>query len=42
MSLPINDEILDNLYDEVKQEFPKALEAFVIAEVYKRFEEMST
>ena len=33
MSHPVNDEILENLYEEVKQEFPKALEAFVIAEV---------
>ena len=42
MSHPVNDEILENLYEEVKEEFPKALEPFVIAEVYKRFEEMST
>ena len=42
MSHPVNDEILENLYEEVKEEFPKALESFVIAEVYKRFEEMST
>ena len=41
MSHPVNDEILENLYEEVKEEFPKALEPFVIAEVYKRFEEMS-
>ena len=42
MSHPVNDEILENLYEEVKEEFPNALEAFVIAEVKKRFEEMST
>ena len=31
------------LYEEVKEEFPNALEPFVIAEVLqKRFEEMST
>ena len=41
MSHPINDEILERLYEEVKEEFPKALEPFVIAEVQKRFEEMS-
>ena len=42
MSHPVNDEILENLYEEVKEEFPNALEPFVIAEVQKRFEEMST
>ena len=42
MSHPVNDEILENLYEEVKEEFPNALEHFVIAEVQKRFEEMST
>lgn len=42
MSHPVNDEILENLYEQVKEEFPNALEAFVIAEVQKRFEEMST
>ena len=42
MSHPVNDEILERLYEEVKEEFPSALEAFVIAEVQKRFEEMST
>ena len=36
-----NDEILENLYEEVKQEFPKALEVFVIAEAQKRFEDLS-
>ena len=41
MSHPVNDEILERLYEEVKKEFPNALEAFVIAEVQKRFEEMS-
>lgn len=41
MSHPVNDEILENLYEEVKEEFPKALEPFVIAEVQKRFEEMA-
>ena len=41
MSHPVNDEILENLYEEVKEEFPNALQAFVIAEVQKRFEEMS-
>ena len=42
MSHPVNDEILENLYEEVKEEFPNALAPFVIAEVQKRFEEMST
>ena len=42
MSHPVNDEILENLYEEVKEEFPNALEPFVIAEVQKLFEEMST
>ena len=42
MSPPVNDEILENLYEEVKEEFPNALEPFVLAEVQKRFEEMST
>ena len=41
MSHPINDEILENSYEEVKQEFPNALEPFVIAEVQKRFEDLS-
>ena len=41
MSHSVNDEILENLYEEVKEEFPNALEPFVIAEVQKRFEEMS-
>ena len=41
MSHPVNDEILENLYEQVKEEFPNALEPFVIAEVQKRFEEMS-
>ena len=41
MSHYINDEILETLYEEVKEEFPKALEAFVIAKVYNRFEAMS-
>ena len=42
MSHPVNDEILENLYEQVKEEFPNALEPFVLAEVQKRFEEMST
>jgi len=41
MSHPVNDEILERLYEEVKEEFPNALEPFVIAEAQKRFEEMS-
>ena len=42
MSHPVNDESLERLYEEVTEEFPNALEPFVIAEVQKRFEEMST
>ena len=41
MSHPVNDEILENLYEEVKEEFPNALEPFVLAEVQKRFEDLS-
>ena len=41
MSHPVNDEILENLYEQVKEEFPNALEPFVLAEVQKRFEDMS-
>jgi len=40
MSNSQNSEILENLYYEVKEEFPYALESFVIAEVNKRFEEL--
>ena len=39
MSHPVNDEIFERLYEEVTEEFPNALEPFVIAEVQKRFEE---
>ena len=42
MSHPVNDEILENLYEEVKEEFPNELEPYIIAEVQKRLEEMST
>ena len=42
MSHPVNDEILENLYEQVKEEFPNAHPVFIIAEVQKRFEEMST
>ena len=41
MSHPVNDEIFERLYEEVTEEFPNALEPFVVAEVQKRFEEMS-
>ena len=41
MSHPVNDEIFERLYEEVTEEFPNALEPFVLAEVQKRFEEMS-
>ena len=41
MSNQQNTEILEKLYEEIKQEFPNALETFVIAEVQKRFEDLS-
>ena len=41
MTHPVNDEILENLYEQVKEEFPNALEPFVIAEEQKRFEDLS-
>ena len=40
MSNSQNTEILENLYCEVKEEFPNALEVFLNAEVNKRFEEL--
>jgi len=40
MSNQQNNEILETLYYEVKEEFPNALEPFVIAEVNKRFEDL--
>ena len=40
MSHPVNDEILERLYEEVTEEFPNALEPFVLAEVQKRFEDL--
>ena len=41
MSHPVNDEILETLYEEVKEEFPKAPDWLVEVEVYNRFEAMS-
>ena len=41
MSHPVNDEILENLYEEVKTEFPNEHPVFIIQEVQKRFEELS-
>ena len=40
MSHPVNDEILENLYEEVKIEFPNEHPVFIIQEVQKRFEEL--
>ena len=46
MSHPVNDEILERLYDEVNAEYPidkiypSLRDAVVEAEVMKRFEEM--
>ena len=41
MSHPVNDEILERLYEEVKEEFPNEHPAFIVHEVQKRFEELS-
>ena len=40
MSHPVNDEILERLYEEVKTEFPNEHPAFIIQVVRKRFEEL--
>jgi len=40
MSHPVNDEILERLYEEVKTEFPNEHPVFIIQEVRKRFEEL--
>jgi len=40
MSHPVNDEILERLYEEVKIEFPNEHPAFIIQVVRKRFEEL--
>ena len=44
MSHPVNDEILEsifeNLYEEVKTEFPNEHPAFIIQVVRKRFEDL--
>ena len=41
MSHPVNDEIFERLYEEVKEEFPNEHPAFIVHEVRKRFEELS-
>ena len=41
MSHPVNDEIFERLYEEVKEEFPNEHPAFIDHEVRKRFEELS-
>ena len=41
MSHPVNDEILERLYEEVKEEFPNEHPVFIVLEVQKRFEDLS-
>ena len=41
MSHPVNDEILERLYEEVREEFPDAPDTVVEYVVMKRFEELS-
>ena len=41
MSHPVNDEILERLYEEVKEEFPDAPDTVIEYVVMKRFEDLS-
>ena len=41
MSHSVNDEILERLYEEVKEEFPDAPDTVIEYVVMKRFEELS-
>ena len=41
MSHSVNDEILERLYEEVREEFPDAPDTVVEYVVMKRFEELS-
>ena len=41
MSHPVNDEILERLYEEVREEFPDAPDTVVEYVVMKRFEDLS-
>ena len=41
MSHAVNDEILENLYEEVKEEYPTAQEGWIEIETFRRFEAMS-
>ena len=41
MSHPVNDELLETLYEEVKTEYPTANDTLIYTEVMKRFEDMS-
>ena len=41
MSHPINDEILERLYEEVRGEFPDAPDTVIEYVVMKRFEDQS-
>ena len=40
MSHPVNDEILERLYEEVREEFPDAPDTVVEYVVMKRFEDL--
>jgi len=40
MSHPVNDEILERLYEEVKEEFPDAPDTVIEYVVMKRFEDL--
>ena len=41
MSHPVNDELLETLYEEVKAEYPTVNDSLIYTEVMKRFEEMN-
>ena len=41
MSHPVNDELLETLYEEVKAEYPTVNDSLIYTEVMKRFEDMS-
>ena len=40
MSHPVNDEIFERLYEEVKEEFPDAPDTVIEYVVMKRFEDL--
>ena len=41
MSHPVNDELLETLYEEVKEEYPNDNIYSITKEVMRRFEDMS-